>query len=60
MKNKMKNIAKKILTSFMIVAVAVVVIGTKPGHTCYGKPKGEDKLGYSIVITKPPIGNTNP
>ena len=52
--NKMKNIAKKILTGVMIVAVAAAIV-VRP-H--YNRPKGEDKIGYSIMI-KDPIKNAS-
>lgn len=52
--NKMMNTAKKILTGFIIVAVAAVMIGTNPtisdpGHG--NRPKGEDKIGLTLVST---------
>ena len=51
--NKMMNTAKKILTGFMIVAIAVVMVSTTStipgGH--YNRPKGEDKIGLSLVTT---------
>ena len=56
--NKMMNTAKKILTGFMIVAIAVVMVSTTStipgGH--YNRPKGEDKIErmkarYSKVST---------
>lgn len=51
--NKMMNTAKKILTGFMIVAVAAIMIGTTPsisgGH--YNRPKGEDRIGLTKIAT---------
>ncbi len=50
--NRLMNTAKKILTGFMIVAVAVIMIGTKPaGPRDYNRPKGEDKIGLTKVAT---------
>ncbi len=47
---KFSNAAKKFMTGFMIVAVAVIMIGSKPVQPPrYGRPKGEDKIGYSAV-----------
>ena len=55
--NKMRNTAKKILTGFVIVAVTVVMIGTRPAFTgdYNNRPKGEDKIGLSIVVPKKPV-----
>ncbi len=50
--NKMKNAAKKILSGFMIVAVAAIMIGNHlAAPVVHCRPKGEDKIGFTNVAT---------
>ena len=49
--NRMKDTARKVLTGFMIVAAAVIMIGTKPVIPgCNNRPNGEDKIGFTRVV----------
>ncbi len=59
---KFSTAVRKILSGFMVVALAASIAGTKPACRNRGKDpvKGKDIIGFSIAIKNPPVKSNNP